>query len=123
MHERNDHGKHLVMFSTITGGKKLKGFYSFIEDFRRDGVSATRVRSASYGNSWMKVGDVWQPATSARFTGDRNPALNIDADVRDERFWLATGGETKNMDVKPGESMSISKNENRKVPGDLPETP
>jgi len=51
--------KHLVTFSTITGGKTLKGFYSFIEDFRRDGVSATRARSASYGNSWMKTGDAW----------------------------------------------------------------
>jgi len=115
--------KHLVTFSTITGGKGLKGFYSFIEDFRRDGVSATRARSASYGNTWMKIGDAWQLSTTARFTGDRNPATNIDADVRDERFWLATGGETKNMGTRLGESMSLSKNQNRKVPADLPPTP
>ena len=115
--------KHLVTFSTITGGKRLKGFYSFIEDFRRDGTSATRARSASYGNTWMKVGDAWRLATSARFTGDRNPAVNIDADVRDERFWLATGGEMTNIGVKLGESLQLSTNEKRKPPGDLPEVP
>jgi len=115
--------KHLVTFSTITGGKRLKGFYSFIEDFRRDGISATRPRSAIYGNSCMKVGDTWQLSTSARFTGDRNPAMNVDADVRDERFWLATGGETKNVGGELGESLSLSKNENRKAPADLPEVP
>src|SRR5687767_10814791 len=41
--------KHLVTFSTITGGRKLKGYYSFVEDFKRDGVSATLARSALYG--------------------------------------------------------------------------
>ncbi len=113
--------KHLVSFSTISSAKKLKGHYSFIEDFRRDGVSATRARSASYGNSWMKIGDAWQLATNARFTGDRNPAMNVDAETRDERFWLATGGETKNVGTKIGESLQLSGNEKRKVPADLPE--
>jgi len=115
--------KHLVTFSTIASVRKLKGFYSFIEDFRRDGVSATRARSARYGNTWMKVGDAWQFAPSARFTGDRNPALNVDAEVREERFWLATGGETKNMGTKIGESLQLSGNEKRKAPADLPQIP
>ena len=113
--------KHLVTFSTITRSKKLRGYYSFIEDFRRDGVSATRARSALYGNTWVKVGEEWEMAASARFTGDRNPAMNIDAAVREERFWLATGGETKNVETKLGESMTLSSNEKRKAPGDLPE--
>jgi hypothetical protein len=113
--------KHLVTFSTITGGKKLKGYYSFIEDFKRDGVSATKARMARYGNTWVKAGDEWEPARSARFTGDRNPAMNINADVRDEQFWIATGGETKNAGVKLGESLQLSANEKRRAPSDLPE--
>jgi len=111
--------KHLVTFSTITRSKQLKGYYSFIEDFRRDGVSATRQRSASYGNTWMKIADQWQSATSARFTGDRNPAMNVDSNVRDDRFWLATGGETKNVGTKLGESMQLPANEKRTPPADL----
>ena len=31
--------KHLITFRTRTGGDRLKGLYSFIEDFRRDGQS------------------------------------------------------------------------------------
>jgi len=49
--------------------------------------------------------------------------VNIDAEARDERFWLATGGGTKNVGVKIGESLQLSANEKRKVPPDLPEAP
>jgi len=115
--------KHLVTFSTITGGKKLKGFYSFIEDFKRDGISATKARAALYGNTWIKVGDEWQASSSARFTGDRNPAMNIDAALRDDRFWLSTGGETKNIGTKLNESMTLSENLKREIPKDLPQVP
>lgn len=115
--------KHLVTFSTITNARKLKGYYSFIEDFRRNGVSATQARSATYGNTWMKIGDDWQFAPASRFTGDRNPAMNIDSAVRDDRFWLATGGETKNVGTKLGESLQLPINENRKPPQDLPKAP
>ena len=34
--------KHLVTFSTVTGGRPLGGYYSFIEDFKRDKVSTTK---------------------------------------------------------------------------------
>jgi hypothetical protein len=115
--------KHLVTFSTITRSKNLKGYYSFIEDFRRDGVSATRARSARYGNTWMKIGDEWQASDSAKFTGDRNPAMNIDANIREDRFWLATGGETNNNGTKLGESMNLPNGEKRSAPGDLPRMP
>ena len=47
--------KHLVTFSTITGGKNLSGYYAFIEDFKRDRVSATKARKAFYANAWVKT--------------------------------------------------------------------
>ena len=112
--------KHLVTFSTISNSKKLKGYYSFVEDFRRNGVSATQARSARYGNTWMKVGEEWQPSVSARFTGDGNPAMNIDAGVREDRFWLATGGETQNSGTKLNSSMSLPENQRHEAPKDLP---
>lgn len=115
--------KHLVTFSTITNSKKLKGFYSFVEDFRRDGVSATKTRSARYGNTWMKIDEDWQPSMSARFTGDRNPATNIDAAVRDDRFWLATGGQTPNATTKLGESLNLPSREKLQAPKDWPPAP
>jgi hypothetical protein len=38
--------KRLVTFTTITGGDPLKGYYSFVEDFRRDTKSVSETRSA-----------------------------------------------------------------------------
>lgn len=100
--------RHLVTFSTITGGKNLSGYYSFVEDFKRDKVSATKARTAIYGNAWVKTTkNEWEPVTLARFTGDLNPAKNINAGMKDGKFFLATGGDTENADTKLNEKMQL----------------
>jgi hypothetical protein len=89
--------RHLATFSTLTGGNLLGGYYSFIEDFRRNRVSATKERRARFGNGWVKARDGREvPLARARFTADRNPAENIDAGSDGTSFFLATGGEVKN---------------------------
>lgn len=89
--------KKLVTFSTITGGKYMNGFYSFIEDFLRNGTSAKLIRRANYGNGWVMDKDGhWYSLTKAQFTADNNPVVNIDAGVKDQRFFLQTGGMTQN---------------------------
>ena len=89
--------KHLATFQTITGGDYLSGYYSFVEDFLRNGKSAQQIRRARYGNGWVKTKDgKWQPLTQARFTADRTPTMNIDAGIRKGRFFLQNGGETEN---------------------------
>jgi len=99
--------RHLVTFSTITGGRLLGGYYSFVEDFRRDRVSATRERRARYGNGWVRDADGrWVALTRARFTADRNPVLNIDAGTTEEgAFYLATGGDIENTGTPLWETM------------------
>ncbi|MBM4073059.1 MAG: DUF3472 domain-containing protein [Planctomycetes bacterium] len=93
--------KHLVTFSTITNGTLLKGYYSFVEDFRRNKVSTTKLRRANYGNGWVKsVKGDWLPLHKARFTADANPVLNIDAGAIDGGYFLATGGDTTNTTTK-----------------------
>jgi hypothetical protein len=87
--------KHLVTFRTITGGAPLSNFYSFIEDFRRDGKSPHERRSARFGNGWVKTVDgQWAELTKATFTADPTPLDNIDATVDGPVFALATGGMT-----------------------------
>ncbi len=92
--------KKLVTFSTITGGKYLSGYYSFVEDFLRNGESAKIDRRASYGNGWVKdKNGQWHSLSRARFSGDSNPVMNINAGIKDNWYYLQTGGETKNDDV------------------------
>jgi len=40
--------------------------------------------------------------TQARFTADGNPALNINAGLAGDCFFLATGGKTKNEGTRLG---------------------
>jgi len=86
--------KHLVTFRTTTAGAPLSGYYSFIEDFRRDGKSLHERRRARFGNGWIrKLDGTWQELRDARFTGDPTPVDNIDAGVAATDFYLATGGD------------------------------
>jgi len=97
-HDRSQ-WKHLVTFRTRTGGQNLRGLYSFIEDFRRDGRSVQEVRRARFGNGWVKAADgEWVRLNRARFTASGaqwEAKDNIDAGVEAGRFFLATGGDTK----------------------------
>ncbi len=90
--------KHLVTFRTITSGARLESPYSFIEDFRRDGKSATEVRRAVFGNGWVCGADgTWTPLVKARFTASSatwEAKNTIDAGVVNQRFYLQTGGDT-----------------------------
>lgn len=91
---------HLVTFSTLTPDTALKGYYAFVEDFRRNGESATMTRTATYPNGWVRLSDgQWTPISQARFTGDSNPVTNINAGLRNHQFYLSTGGSITNDDV------------------------
>ena len=91
--------KHLVTFRTRTGGQPLRGLYSFVEDFRRDGQSVHDVRRARYFNGWVKpTTTAWTPLVKARFTAsgaEWESKENIDAGAEGGQFYLATGGDTK----------------------------
>lgn len=111
---------HLVTFSTIAGSKPLSGYYSFVEDFRRNKISTTKARKSHFGNGWVKAeyGD-WKAITQSRFTADANPVTNIDAGSDEAGFYLITGGDTQNTTTKLKESIE-RKNNSVKPPADLP---
>jgi Domain of unknown function (DUF3472) len=112
--------QHMATFSTLTGGKLLSGYYSFIEDFRRNRISATKVRQAHFGGAWVQTREgKWIRLTRAKFTADRNPVTNINAGVEGDRFFLATGGKTENRDTKLGKQMGLPDRE-RTPPRGLP---
>lgn len=119
--------KKLVTFSTLTEGQLLKGYYSFVEDFRRNKVSTTKLRRASFANGWVKSADgEWLPMDKARFTADANPVLNVDAGAAAGRFFLATGGDLENTTTRIGDVIVRDENSTEhdesspKPPTDLP---
>lgn len=93
----------LATFRTRTGGRPLSGYYSFVEDFRRDGASAGEVRRARFGNGWVRTknGD-WTSLTRARFTAsgaDWEARDSINAGLEGGWFFLTTGGDTVQKSV------------------------
>ena len=96
----SDTWKHLVTFETISGGVPLKGYNSFVEDFRRNRVSTTHTRRARFGNGWVKdLEGEWKEMTTARFTADANPVMNINAGLNAGDFYLSTGGDITNTNT------------------------
>lgn len=91
--------RKLATFRTRTGGKWLTGYYSFVEDFRRDGKSVHEVRRARFGHGWVRArSGEWISLSKARFTASGaiwESKENIDAGTQDGWFYLATGGDTK----------------------------
>jgi len=89
--------KKLVSFSTLSEKHAVGGFYSFIEDFRRNFVSAGQRRQGLFGHGWLLNAEgQWKPVTAARFTADRNPVMTVNADLRGDWFFLETGGGVTN---------------------------
>jgi hypothetical protein len=114
--------KKLVTFRTRSKGKALRGLYSFVEDFRRDGKSVNDVRSAEYFNVFARSLDgKWMKLNKARFTASNaswESKENIDGGFNGNKFYLKTGGATKQTQ-KLGDVIEI-KEPNWTLPEDLP---
>ncbi|MBL9175186.1 MAG: DUF3472 domain-containing protein [Verrucomicrobiales bacterium] len=89
----------LATFRTRTGGSPLSGYYSFVEDFRRDGTSAREARRARFGNGWVRTTQSdWISLTRARFTAsgaEWEAKDTINAGQLNGWFFLQTGGDTR----------------------------
>lgn len=115
--------QHMATFSTLSKGHLLRGYYSFVEDFLRNGKSARIVHAADFGNGWVQAetpkGSQWQPLTKARFTADQTPTENIDSGPTGDRIFLQTGGETQNQNTELRQTTLLASHD-RKRPLDLP---
>lgn len=111
----------------VSCGKAFQGFYSFIEDFRRDIASVDEQRHADFGPAWFRLDDgTWSAASAVTFSGsnaDWERPDNIDTLQTSAPGVqaLATGGQICGMrklgtkfELDPGASGP---------PSDLPEFP
>lgn len=88
--------KKLATFRVRTKAEGMRGFYSFVEDFRRDTKSVMDLRRARFGNGWVHTKAEWKPISKARFTASGaqwESKENIDAGIENGWFYLATGGD------------------------------
>ena len=91
--------KRLATFRTAASGDRLRGLYSFIEDFRRDGASALEMRRATFASGWVRdAAGKWSPLSRARFSAsgaEWEAKKTIDAGFAGEQLYLQTGGQTQ----------------------------
>jgi hypothetical protein len=84
----------MATFQTLSKGEALTGYYSFVEDFRRDGKSPDERRSARYCNGWVRTAKgEWISLTRAVFDADATPLDNVNAEPVEDGFLLQTGGD------------------------------
>jgi len=116
--------KRLVTFRVRTSGSPLRGLYSFVEDFRRDGASAGEIRRARFGNGWVRLtNNDWVPLDQAKFTASNSSFEakdTIDAGFDGVWFYLVTGGQTQ-MKAKLREMIAGKKREAVAHPDGLPD--
>ncbi len=110
---------HLATFRALTKGSPLKGYYSFVEDFRRDGKSVGERRRARFSDGWVRTTkEAWVSLGKATFTADATKLDTIDAAAVENGFTLATGGDLKTRTPLKG-SITLPEAP-RTPPGDLP---
>ena len=116
--------KKMASFSTPTPTRAgtfepLRVLYTFVEDFRRNGVSATQTRRAEFGPGWVRTvptaageSPQWVALDRAKFTADGNPCRFIVAETLPGetptavgRFALATGGDAREGADDLGETL------------------
>lgn len=113
----------LVTFSVPSKRTQLRGSYSFVEDFQRNRASTMLTRRAQFGPAAVRSTDgAWRSLRQAKFTGDANPVVNIDSQIVEERFELATGGMIANEHNPLNQVMTLHKATVIAIPEDLPQT-
>lgn len=86
----------------------MRRFYSFVEDFHRNGESPYQCRVADFGPTWVYQGEQWHTVSQAQFTGDSNPLENVNAGIgANGSLFLGTGGDISQLDSKLFERLEV----------------
>lgn len=98
--------RKIASVSTLRHADRAQGLtfiHSFVEDFWRNGHSATLSRRAEFSDIATKGEGAadWTYATRAYFSGDATESLAVDAGrLGEHKFFLQTGGATTNVTTK-----------------------
>jgi hypothetical protein len=87
----------------------LEGLYSFVEDFYRNNIGQEWNHNATFGPAYyINSNNRTTRITCAEFTNDGNTDPHINAGTTaDNRWFLATGGTTTNVNAKVGSTLCV----------------
>jgi len=91
---------HLASYR-VQKGSRFGGFYSFIEDYRRDGETVNQLRRAQYGPAWSWSESAgWMPASQVSFSAssserERPDTIDTYPGTEPGTQMLANGGRLK----------------------------
>jgi hypothetical protein len=99
----------LVTLSVPVNTVLLEGLYSFVEDFYRNNIGQEWNHNATFGPAYyINSNNRTTRITCAEFTNDGNTDPHINAGTTaDNRWFLATGGTTTNVNAKVGSTLCV----------------
>lgn len=94
----------VAAFATLVEPSKgrIGSCYAYVEDFNGTEKGMKTARSARFSRLWV-TGDAaspWSSAARGVFTADSGKLTNFDGGTSEFGFWLATGGDTKNVTTR-----------------------
>ena len=111
--EKGKPWQKIAAYQTVMTKKKLRGFYSFIEDYARNGQTGQKARLAFYPAQAVMTGSgKWQRIKNGSGTIADDIIQNGHSGVKQNMFFSKSGADTADYDTMP-KQFSI----------ELPETP
>lgn len=111
----------IASYRTVMTKKQLRGFYSFIEDYARNGETGQKSRLAFYpGHGAMATSGEWHRINNGSGTIADDIIQNGHSGVTNNTFYSRSGAETADYSTKP-KKFSVTPRTGRMVIDPLPE--
>ncbi|MDP6524365.1 MAG: DUF3472 domain-containing protein [Kiritimatiellia bacterium] len=120
--EKGKAWEKIASYKTVMTKKELRGFYSFIEDYARNGETGQKPRLSFYpDHGAMTASGDWQRITNGSGTIADDIIQNGHSGVRKNVFFSQSGADTADYNTQP-KKFSITVPESKLIIDPLPET-
>jgi hypothetical protein len=121
INEKGKDWQKIAAYKTVMTKKKIRGFYSFIEDYVRNGDTGQSPRLAFYpDHGAMTAAGVWQRITNGSGTIADDIIQNGYSGVRKNTFFSQSGADTADYNTQP-KKFSVTPPKGKLVIDSLPE--
>ncbi|MCA8990082.1 MAG: DUF3472 domain-containing protein, partial [Planctomycetaceae bacterium] len=119
--EQGQPWQKIASYKTVMTKAELKGFYSFIEDYARNGETGQKPRLAFYPRQAVMTGSgEWQSIENGSGTIADDVIQNGHSGVLDNKFFSKSGADTSDYGTMP-KQFSVTVKPSTARPDDLPE--